>query len=70
MRSSPTLSYSGTVYVYGISNQTVTAISSSYAGNSSGRFDFTPTSTMTVGGGAILFTELTGTNFVQATAEL
>jgi hypothetical protein len=70
MRSSPTLSYSGTVYVFGISIQTVTAISSSFAGNFSGRFDFTPTSTMTVGGGAILFTEQTGTNFVQATAEL
>jgi len=70
MRSSPTVSYSGTVYVFGISNQTVTAISSSYAGSFSGRFDFTPTSTMTVGGGAILFTEQTGTNFVQASAEL
>jgi hypothetical protein len=70
MRAAPTVSYSGTVYVYGISNQTVTAISSSYAGSFSGRFDFTPTATMTVGGGAILFTEQTGTNFVQATAEL
>jgi hypothetical protein len=70
MRATPTVSYSGTVYVFGISNQIVTAISSSYAGNFSGRFDFTPTSTMTVGGGAILFTEQTGTNFVQASAEL
>jgi hypothetical protein len=70
MRSSPTVSYSGTVYVFGISNQTVTAISSSYAGNFSGRFDFTPTSTMTTGGGAILFTEQTGTNYVQGSAEL
>ena len=70
MRSTPTLSYSGTVYVFGISNQTVTAISSSYGGNSSGRFDFTPTATMTVGGGAILFTEQTGTNYIQGSAEL
>jgi hypothetical protein len=70
MRAAPTLSYSGTVYVYGISNQAITAIASSFAGNLSGRFDFTPTATMTVGGGAILFTEQTGTNFVQATAEL
>ena len=70
MRSSPTVSYSGTVYVFGVSNQVVTALSSSYAGSFSGRFDFTPTSTMTVGGGAILFTEQTGANFVQASAEL
>jgi hypothetical protein len=70
MRSSPTVSYSGTVYVFGVSNQVVTALSSSYAGSFSGRFDFTPTATMTVGGGAILFTEQTGANFVQASAEL
>ena len=70
MRSAPTLSYSGTVYVYGISNQTITSISASYAGNSSGRFDFVPNSIMTVGGGAILFTEQASTNFVQATAEI
>jgi hypothetical protein len=70
MRAAPTVSYSGTVYVFGISNQTVTAISSSYAGNFSGRFDFTPTSTMTTGGGAILFTEQTGNNYVQGSAEL
>ena len=70
MRSSPTVSYSGTVYVFGVSNQVVTSLSSSYAGNFSGRFDFVPTATMTVGGGAILFTEQTGANFVQASAEL
>jgi hypothetical protein len=70
MRSSPTVSYSGTVYVFGISNQVVTSLSSSYAGSFSGRFDFVPTATMTVGGGAILFTEQSGTNFVQASAEL
>lgn len=70
MRSSPTVSYSGTVYVFGVSNQVVTSLSSSYAGSFSGRFDFVPTATMTVGGGAILFTEQTGANFVQASAEL
>jgi len=70
MRAAPTVSYSGTVYLYGISNQVVTALASGYAGYSSGRFDFTPTSTMTVGGGAILFTEASGTNYIQATAEL
>jgi hypothetical protein len=70
MRSAPVLSYAGTVYVFGITNQVVTAIASQYAGLSSGRFDFTPTATMTVGGGAILFTEQTGTNYVQGLAEL
>ena len=70
MRSSPTVSYSGTIYVFGVSNQVVTSLSSSYAGSFSGRFDFVPTATMTVGGGAILFTEQTGVNFVQASSEL
>jgi hypothetical protein len=70
MRSAPTVSYSGTVYVFSVSSIAVTSISSSYAGNFSGRFDFVPASSPTAGQGAILFTEQTGTNFVQATAEL
>jgi hypothetical protein len=70
MRSAPTVSYSGTVYVLSVSSITVTSISSSYAGNFSGRFDFVPSSSPTTGQGSILFTEQTGTNFVQATAEL
>jgi len=70
MRSAPTVSYSGTVYVLSVSSITVTSISASYAGNFSGRFDFVPSSAPTTGQGSILFTEQTGTNFVQATAEL
>jgi hypothetical protein len=70
MRSAPTVSYSGTVYLFSVAPTPVTSISSSYAGNFSGRFDFVPTSSPTTGQGSILFTEQTGTNFVQATAEL
>ena len=70
MRSSPTVSYSGTDYVFSTAPTTVTSLSSSYSGNFSGRFDFVPVGTLTVGQGSIFFTEQTGTNFVQATAEL
>ena len=71
MRTSPTISFGGTIYVYDPGVATVSSISTIYGGRQTGLVEFTTSNALTSGHGAICFTGSTNpTDFVSGSAEL
>ena len=71
MRTSPTISFGGTIYVYDTGVATVSSISTIYGGRQTGLVEFTTSNALTSGHGAICFTGSTNpTDFVSGSAEL
>jgi hypothetical protein len=70
MRTYPTISYSGTVFVYDGNAQTITTISGAYEGLDTTMLDFTVASGLTAGRGCVVYPNNASTNYFQASAEL
>jgi hypothetical protein len=70
MRSDPTISFNGTIYVNDSASQTLTSISAVYPGLNTSMVDFTVASGLTQGRGGIVFVINASTNYVQASSEL
>ena len=71
MRTSPTISFGGTIYVYDPGVATVSSISTIYGGRQTGLVEFTTSNALTSGHGAICFTGSTNpTDFVSGSSEL